>query len=265
MIIDTHTHAFPDKIAAKAIAGLEAGSGEKALLDGTVSDLLRSMDRSGVDTSFVLNIATKPEQFVPMLAWSKAVRSERIVPFLSIHPDDPCAVERLSIMRDEGFIGIKLHPYYQGFVLNEPKMMPIYEALSSLGLILICHTGFDIAYPRNRICDPEKIADVITRFPKLKFVATHFGAWLDYDEVKKHLIGKDVYIEISFSLKYMSVETARELFDGHSHDRIMFGTDSPWDDQAKAIRSLDTFGFDAERKAKLLGGNAAGLIGAVRT
>lgn len=261
MIIDAHTHAFPDKIAVKAIAGLEQGSGEKALLDGTVNGLLASMDKAGIDTSFVLNIATKPEQFVPMLAWSKTIRSERIVPFLSIHPDDPCAVERLRVMKDEGFLGIKLHPYYQGFVLNEPKMMPIYEALSSLGLILICHTGFDIAYPRERICDPEKIADVITRFPNLKFVATHFGAWLDYDEVKKHLIGKDIYIEISFSLKYMSTDTARALFDGHSHDRIMFGTDSPWDGQADAIHAIDAFGFDAGRKAKLLGENAARLIG----
>ncbi len=111
--IDIHTHAFPDLIAKVAIPALEREGGIKAYLDGTVAGLLASMDRSGIEQSVLCSIATRPEQFTPILEWSKEIRSERIVPFPSLHPDDPLLLEHLQEVHDEGFKGVKMHPYYQ--------------------------------------------------------------------------------------------------------------------------------------------------------
>ncbi len=91
--IDVHTHAFPDRLAARAIAALEAGAPScRAFLDGRLASLVASMDRAGIETSVVASIATKPEQFPAILAWSREIASPRIVPFASVHPDDPQAV-----------------------------------------------------------------------------------------------------------------------------------------------------------------------------
>src|SRR4030042_4652731 len=79
-IIDFHTHAFPDALAARAMkALLEEAPGIKAYLDGTVGDLLRSMDRSGIETSVVCCIATKGGQFGPLLRWGREFASGAMV------------------------------------------------------------------------------------------------------------------------------------------------------------------------------------------
>ena len=111
--IDIHTHAFPDPIAKVAIPALEREGGIKAYLDGTVAGLLASMDRGGIEQSVLCSIATRPEQFAPILEWSKEIRSERIVPFPSLHPADPDLLAHLQMIHDEGFKGIKMHSYYQ--------------------------------------------------------------------------------------------------------------------------------------------------------
>src|SRR5512139_720681 len=118
-IIDFHTHAFPDALAERAIKTLEEEGGIKAHLDGRVPSLLSSMDTHGIEKSVVCSIATKPSQFAPILKWCKEIQSERIIPFPSFHPVDPDFCERIIKVKGEGFKGIKFHPYYQDFALNE--------------------------------------------------------------------------------------------------------------------------------------------------
>lgn len=260
-IIDFHTHAFPDAVAEKAIPFLEEKGGISAYLDGKVSSLLKSMDRAGIDKSVVCSIATKPAQFTPILEWSKSIASERLIPFPSLHPDDPAAVERVRIVKKEGFKGIKLHPYYQEFDMDEERMFPIYEKLEEYGLILVSHTGFDFAFPRVRKCEPKRIVKVLAKFPRLKLVTTHLGGWEDWEEVKKHLLGKPVYMEISFSLEFMEKEKAREILTMHPEEYLLFGTDSPWGNQEKTLESLLTLGIGQGRENLILSGNAKRLLG----
>ncbi|MDX9701541.1 MAG: amidohydrolase family protein [Candidatus Auribacterota bacterium] len=260
-IIDFHTHAFPDSIAARAIAALEAEGPCKAVTDGTINGLLRSMDKAGICTSVIASIATKPAQFEPILAWSKKIRSDRIIPFASIHPDDPDATEHIRITAQEGIQGIKLHPYYQQFVFNDTRMFTIYESIISQNLILLCHTGFDLAFPRDRICDPEKIMDVLERFPALNLVTSHLGAWEDWDEVERLMLGKPIYMEISYSKGFIPDNRIAEILNGHPIDYILFGTDSPWMDQSEAARFVDQLMLDTERKTALLYRNARRLLG----
>ncbi len=102
MVIDIHTHAFPDHLAPRAVAQLQAETEDiQAVLDGTTSDLLRSMDRAGIDASVVASIATRPEQFEPILRWSAAIRSPRLLPFPSVHPDAPRLVAGLTFQRED--------------------------------------------------------------------------------------------------------------------------------------------------------------------
>ncbi len=260
-IIDIHTHAFADAIAPRAMAALEAGAGTRACLDGTVRGLLASMDAAGIARSVVHSIATRPSQFAPIMQWSATIRSDRIIPFPSVHPADPAAADNIRRIRDAGFRGIKLHPYYQDFTIDEPDMWHIYETIRECGLAVLCHTGFDMAYPRDRRAEPRRIMNVIRRFPGLCFISTHCGAWCDWDEVRRHLLGQPVWMETAYSLECMDAGSARELLLGHPAEYLLFGTDSPWADQAQAVALVRRLGLGAEREAMLLGGNAARLLG----
>jgi predicted TIM-barrel fold metal-dependent hydrolase len=261
MIIDFHTHAFPDHIAERAIAALEAECNVKTKHEGRISSLLKSMDRAGIDIAVVCSIATKPSQFQPILEWSKTIVSERIIPFPSIHPEDPQPVEKVKIIHDDGFKGVKMHPYYQEFALDEERLFPIYEACATYGLLLVVHTGFDIAFPRDRIADPVKIMGVCKRFPDLKFIATHLGGWYDWEKVEQHLTGKPIYMETSFSLEDLPREKVKAMIGRHPEGYVLFGTDSPWTDQKEAIRLLHSLGLEKEREEMILYRNAAGLLG----
>ena len=260
-IVDFHTHAFPDSLAERAVPALAKAAAVPAHLDGTLESLLRSMDRADIECAVVASIATKPGQFESILNWSRSIASSRVIPFASVHPADDAAVAHLHEIIANGIRGIKLHPYYQDFDLDEPRMLPLYSTLEELGLIVLCHTGFDMAYPRTRRCDPVKIARVLDRFPDLRFVATHLGAWEDWDEVSKLLIGRPVYLDTAYSIEFSGGERAREMILAHPAEYVLFGSDSPWDDQGRAIMSIRQLGFGAERERLILGLNARRLLG----
>ena len=65
MIIDFHTHTFPDAIAEKTIAYLTEKGGIKPYREGTLSSLIENMKLSGVDYSVVLPVVTAPKQERP--------------------------------------------------------------------------------------------------------------------------------------------------------------------------------------------------------
>lgn len=256
MIIDFHTHAFPDSLAEKAMASLHSKGNAKSYLNGKISSLLKSMDSVGIEKSIICNIATKPSQFMPIIEWSKSIHSDRIIPLPSIHPADSDIKNKIKIISEEGFKGIKIHPYYQEFILDNEKVYPIYENVQKYNLFIISHAGYDIAFSRKKVADTPKILNVIKKFPELKFITSHFGGWSNWDEVEKHLIGKNIFMEISYSLECMSDDQAKRMLNNHPADYLLFGTDSPWTDQKNALNLLKSFNLDKERMDKILYKNA---------
>jgi predicted TIM-barrel fold metal-dependent hydrolase len=260
-IVDFHAHAFPDALAARAIDALEHGGGVKAFLDGRIVSLLSAMDDVGIATSVICSIATKPEQFEPILKWSRQIASPRIVPLPSIHPQSPDPVGQVRQVAEAGLIGIKLHPYYQDFDLDDESLLPLLRALDELGLLVVCHTGFDFAFPRDRRADPVRIRRVLDRVPTLKLITSHMGAWDDWDEVERHLIGLPITMDISLSFELLGRERARAMILAHPADRVLFGTDSPWASQAQTLEALRALQLGEEREQAILWRNAQSLLG----
>jgi uncharacterized protein len=260
-IIDFHTHAFPDKLASKAIPALEKAGNIKAVLNGTISGLLHSMEQNRVEKSVICSIATNPDQFEPIFEWSAREQSEKIIPFPSIHPLDNKIKERIQLIKSYGFKGIKLHPYYQDFFLDQENVYPIYENAEKENLIIVIHCGFDIAFPKIRRADPEKILNITNKFQNLKLMVTHLGGWQQWDEVETILTGKKIFMETSFALNYLAKEKARTLLLNHPEDYLFFGTDSPWADQEASIQQLRDLELPSELEDKILYKNAKSLLG----
>jgi predicted TIM-barrel fold metal-dependent hydrolase len=105
---------------------------------------------------------------------------------------------------------------------------------------------------------------VYEKFPGIKLVTTHLGAWDDWKEVETHLIGKNIYMEISFSLEFLDKETARRLIQSHPEEYIFFGTDSPWTDQGNTLSLLKDLELGDELQSLILRDNALRLLEEVR-
>ncbi len=261
-IIDFHAHAFPDALAPRAMKTLlDEVPGMPAYLDGTLGALLGSMDQTGIERAVICCIATKVEQFEPILSWCREIRSERIIPFPSVHPADPKMGERMEQIAAEGFLGVKLHPFYQDFYAGEDRMRAFYERVSAHGLLLVMHTGFDIAFPRQRRADPQTLLELTQRFSRLKLVATHLGAWRQWDEVRRYLLGRPIYMEISMALEDLDPAVSREMLMLHPQEYLLFGTDSPWSDQGATLSRLRDLKLPEPRWSRIVYENAGQLLG----
>ena len=260
-VIDTHTHAFPDAIAPKAIPALEKIGGIKAYLDGTVAALLDSMTKNGVEQSVLCSIATRPEQFASIFEWSKTIRSDRIEPLPSLHPADPELLPHLEMVHAAGFKGVKMHPYYQDYFLDEARLFPLYARMSELGLFLVIHAGYDIGYPRIRRADPGRIVKVCRQFPGLKLIATHLGGWEEWDEVLALLAGQPIYMEVSFAFGFLGRQRIKEIILAHHPEYLLFGTDSPWGDQGDTLAELAGLGLPDALFERIVSRNARRLLG----
>lgn len=260
MIIDFHTHAFPDKLATATVDHLQTTGNVQPQLNGTLTALLSSMESAQITQSVLCSVATSPQHFHPIVAWSQEIRSEKIVPLPSLHPDDPHWHTHLLQVQEAGFHGIKMHPYYQGFSLLETRLYPLYEEVSRLGLLLVVHSGYDPSFGDLQRATPQDTAALIDDLPELKLVATHLGGWKDWDNVERHLVGKPLYMEISFALKCLSRTQARRILTNHPEEYLLFGSDSPWDDQSLAIQRLRDLHLGPGREKMILTTNGQRLL-----
>lgn len=263
MKIDFHTHAFEDDLADKAMAVLQTKSQLRAPLDGKVSSLLASLEQSHFDGAVVCPIATKPKQWDGIRQWAHRIMNTypQLTVLGSVHPADEGIFEHIDQLAEEGFKGVKFHPYYQEFSIDESRMFPIYEHLADRHLFAVFHTGFDIGFPFDRIADPIRIRHVTDELPHFTFIATHLGGWQLWDEVCEHLLGRNLYIETSFSLSEIPAEKTRYMLLNHPAEYILFGTDSPWQELPAELNRWDALHLPSERLKLALGDNAARLLG----
>lgn len=263
MLIDFHMHLFPDAIAPRALCRLSATSGLAPVTDGTVRGTVKKMDEWGVDGAVVLHIATSPRQQANVNAFAAAVnKSEngRLYSFGSVHPDSPDALEELGRLRAAGLRGVKLHPDYQGFDADERRLYALYEEIARLSLVLVFHAGLDPLSPDHVHCTPAMLARVLRDFPTLRVVCAHMGGLRMWDEVETELIGRQVWLDTSFCAGLLSARQARRLISRHGAERILFGSDCPWQDSATAFHFIDALGLSGRETECIYSANARALL-----
>lgn len=262
MIIDFHVHAFPDALAAKALPLLsKCSGGVKPNYDATISGLESYLAKNNVDYAVVLNIATNPHQEKKVNDFAiSLLEKKNIIPFGSVHPDSPNALSELERLAKAGIRGIKLHPDYQHFFVDDEKMFPIYKKIAELGFITVFHAGVDIGYPNPVHCTPERLLRVLDLFDDAPVVAAHFGGWLLWDSVLEDLCGTKVYLDTAFSSGKMPPDYAKELIKTHGADKVLLGSDMPWSDTLDEVRFVQSLDLSAEDEEKILSNNAKRLL-----
>lgn len=262
MLIDFHTHAFPDKIASSAIPKLSFVSGGlEPHTDGTVSGLKESMQRNGVDVSVVLNIATNAHQQRAVNDFAASINNKKdIFSFGSVFPFSEDAFKELERIKELGLLGVKLHPDYQGFNVDDIRLKPLYKKISELGLITVFHAGLDYGFAPPYGATPQKMARALEWFSS-PVIAAHWGGINCGDDVIKYLCGKNIYFDVSMGYGMMPKYYAQKIIELHTADRMLFGTDTPWHTPNMEMRLLDTLELSNDDMDKITHKNAQKLLG----
>ncbi len=266
MIIDAHAHIFPDKIASKAVAGLEEQYGVSAFGVATVSGIQSSMDEGNVDASVMLSVATSPNQVETINTWVSEVSKSNpnLIGLGAMHPDHPNIETEIQRMRDMGLKGLKLHSEFQHFFPDEERMFRIYESLGD-DMVLVFHAGDEVIPVKEIHTTPIRLSRVLDSFPDLKVVAAHLGGHRCWDDVECHLLGKNIYLDTAYVYpvpghEHITVERIEEMIEAHGFDKVMFGTDYPFRDQGQEVNNIQNLGFSKKHTDMILGTNAARLF-----
>lgn len=261
MLIDFHTHAFPEQIAPRAIRKLSfEGGGLQPQAEGTLASLKAMMKQDGVSRSVVHAIATNPRQQRAVNTFAIEIdRDESITAFGSVHPDAPDALEELERIHAAGLKGVKFHPEYQQFYADDEKMKPIYRKISQLGLITVFHAGHDIGFPPPYHGMPEHLLGA-KRWLDTPMVAAHWGGSNCALQVLETLCGKEIYFDLSFGYGCIPKPLAQQIVDKHGPHKLLFGSDMPWHRPEWELRLLNSLDISETDKEKIRWQNAAKLL-----
>lgn len=280
MIIDMHTHIFPNEISGGVIEKLSRVAGIPAFTDGTLNGLKKSMDAAQINLSVILPVATNPRQVEKINSSAAALNEkfsdEGIFSFGCIHPDFENYREELARVKNYGLKGIKIHPVYQDTNLDDVKFLRILYRAAELDLIVVTHAGLDIGFPGIIRCSPTMARHVVRELGDLKFVLAHMGGWKNWNEVLETLADTKIFIDTAFStgeivprsdshwqaddLKMLNAAQFMEFVKIFGADRILFGTDSPWTSQKNSVDFIKNLPLTDADKNKILGLNARRLL-----
>lgn len=260
---DFHTHAFVDSLAERAMSGLAGTSGIAPATDGTLGGLKKVLARNGIGSAMLLPVATKPSQQTAINNWAAEIMGDGIYCCGSVHPDAEDAVAEVERIYSLGLYGLKFHSEYQHFRPDEERMMPVYRKAAELGLFVVFHGGWDPFGTGEIMAAPERFAALAEKLPELRIVAAHLGGMKLFDRVEDCLAGRygNVWFDTGVVSGYVSDEQAYRIIEKQGADRVLFGSDCPWDAPENEIALIDRLSLTPEDKEKIFHKNAEKLVG----
>lgn len=260
-VINSHCHIYPKKIAARAVEGIGDFYDLYMSLDGSVDDLIRDGSKVGVVHYLVHSVATTPKQVKSINEFiSDEVKAhpDIFTGFGTLHPDSEDIEEDLDYLIELGLKGVKVHPDFQQFALNEERAFKMGEAINDRGLPIMIHCG-DFRYNYS---NPEQLKPFIDRFPEMTVIGAHFAGWSIWEEATEQLAGTpNLIVDLSSSLYALSPETAERLIREYGADKVLWATDFPmWESQSE-MEMFNKINLTDEERNMILYENAARLLG----
>lgn len=259
MIIDFHVHIYPEKVAAKAVEFVSK-LGIQTDTNGTKDGLLASMEQSGIDISVGMTVVNNPANSEAVNQYAIDCNCDKLRMFGSVHHAEPNIIDRVNWLYDSGLYGVKVHPEYQQFTFDNPNLFPVWERCIELGLPVLTHTGADVAYNAPFHSDPIRLAEFHRRYPELKLILAHMGAYQMWDEVEEHLLGLDLYMDLAVAALELPAERLLNMIRKHGSEKILLGSDSPWFSQQKMLDNIKALPLTQDEFDLIMYKNALKLL-----
>lgn len=278
MIIDGHTHIFPQEVCQnrqiycqKDPAFREIYGNEKARMIGP-EPLIAEMDDAGVDMAVVCGFPWQSHDLCVMGndAILEAVRRfpSRLVGFGCVYIQEPDrAIEEIDRCVAGGLRGIgELGFYTRGMTRHDiVGMDAICKAISNLGIPLLFHANETVghSYPGKGDTDLREIYRFVSSFPDMTIILAHWGGGLIFYEMMPSVarVTHRVYYDTAASPFLYRKDIYRVAHEIVGPDRIVFGSDYPLIDPERYINEIKAAGLDGVPVDKILGENMRSLLG----
>jgi predicted TIM-barrel fold metal-dependent hydrolase len=259
MLIDAHTHIFPEKSAENILRITSQKFKVKVYGKGTASDLIAQMDENRVNYAVIHMVAVNPKAARMINTWLINLSEPRFIKFGTLHPHQQDYQQEIERLREHGIRGVKLQPDVQGFTVdNKDLTYPLYEELAKKRLIVMFHVGGNPIPRSNQRSTPKMVLRVAEDFPELTIIAAHLGGLNMWNEVITTLAGREnVFMETSMTYENIPPAIAEKIIRKHNPKKIFFGTDYPFAPIKSCVERAQKVSFlTAGEKEDLMGLNA---------
>jgi predicted TIM-barrel fold metal-dependent hydrolase len=269
--VDGHGHlSLDDELIAASAKYFRADHDRTPTLE-QIADLYRSLNMAAVVFTVDATTATgHPAISSEEIAAKAAAHSDVLIPFGSVDPRRADAVARArSLVAEHGVKGFKFHPSLQAFAPNDTAFYPLWEAIESLGVPALFHTGqtgIGAGLPggrgiKLRLSDPMLVDDVAADFPGLTVILAHPSVPWAASSISIATHKSNVYVDLSgWSPKYFPADLVRAA-NSYLQDKVLFGTDYPLLTPERWLKDFDALDLKPEAKSKILKANAARVLG----
>lgn len=254
MIIDAHVHIHPDP----------KGFGEK--YDASLDTLINLLDKSPVDKAVLLPIY--PRVTNSFIAEACQKYPDKFIGFASVDPLG--GKESIEKLEEDVFQynlkGLKIHPRFQNFALDDPNIIPVLQKAAALDLAIIIDV-FPIGVGLEKSF-PLLIDRIATTLPKAKIIMAHFGGYRLWDALFVAKAHANVFVDLSYTLLYFrgsslekDLEFAIKKLGSH---RCIYGSDHPEMGIGKtfsaSLEVLNHYRLSSTDMDNILGGTISSLI-----
>ena len=260
-IIDAHAHIYPDKIAEKASKAVGDFYGIPMEYVGTTNNLLEEEKKAGISRIIVHSVATTPHQVhsINTFIYEQMQMHNEFIGFITLHQDltEEEIIDEINYGVTHGFKGIKLHPDFQKFYIDDPNVFKIYK--NAVGKLPIL---FHMGDKRYDYSSQERLVRVANTFKDLICIAAHFGGYSTWGNATQYsnLKYNNVYFDTSSSLYFLEEYKAIQLIRTLGADRFFFGTDYPMWDAKEELDRFNALDLTTEEKEKILSLNIKKLL-----
>jgi hypothetical protein len=291
LIIDGHTHAWPDQdlaIVEKSVKLLDFPEDQEGphnfspRFHSTIEALTASEDEAGVDGFLILAVSSLPERCRALTRWvtDQAEKDPRIIPFGSVHPLSPSLKDDLQAAAALPIFGLKLHSLVQRFDPLSPEAMTIYQFLAEKNLPLLMDSMslpgclavkpkladlFTLAQSMVVETAPGQIAAIAQKFPDLRIIAAHLGCLHGWERLAPLYDLDNVWFDLAYIHRLIEVDRVMEIIRRKGAGRIIYGSDAPYRRPKNALNWCLNLPLPDAEKRMILAGNLLDLLGQCRS
>ena len=216
--------------------------------EGTAQQLISDGKKAGISRHVVHSVATTAHQVrsINDFIASEVAKHSEFIGFITLHQDltEEEIESEIDLAISRGLCGIKLHPDFQKFNIDDESVEKFYRRAEGK-LPILFHIGDD----RYDYSKPDRLIRMAKKYKGVNFIAAHFGGYRCWSEAKKYRGLDNVYFDTCSSLPFISPTEAKNIIDMLGADRFFFATDFPmWDAKGELERFSKIPLTDEERE-----------------
>jgi len=171
-----------------------------------------------------------------------------------VNPKDKRSIRNAATyLKKKNFIGIKLHPLFDGYTPDSPILYPIAKVAEKMNAPLQIHCG------HSPFSLPWSFEPLAKKFPQVKIVLVHMGhGHIVYinGSIEVAARNKNIYLETSGMPMHTKIKEAMELV---GKNRVMYGDDAPYGHPSWELEKAKASNLNKHDLQRLLAENAKKL------